>query len=117
MRFKVDENLPREATKLLRSAGHEAMSVLDQRLGGTPDPDLYAICQQEGRVLMTLDLDFSNIRAYPPGESAGTIVLRPGSQDKLTVIDAIDRQLPLLARQSPAGALWLVGKERVRIRG
>jgi predicted nuclease of predicted toxin-antitoxin system len=117
MRFKVDENLPREATELLLIAGHDAMSVLDQRLGGTPDPDLYAICQQEGRVLMTLDLDFSNIRAHPPNESAGIIVLRPGNQDKPTVLQAIDRLLPLLDRQSPAGALWLVGKERVRIRG
>jgi predicted nuclease of predicted toxin-antitoxin system len=116
MRFKVDENLPREATALLLSAGHDAMSVLDQRMGGTPDPDLYAICQQERRVLVTLDLDFSNIRAYPPRESAGIIVLRPGSQDKLTVVQVIDRLLPLLDRQSPAGALWLVGKERVRMR-
>lgn len=116
MRIKVDENLPREATELLRNAGHDAMSVLDQCLGGTPDPDLYAICQQESRVLMTLDLDFSNIRAYPPSKSLGIIVLRPGSQDKLTVTQVIDRLLPLLDRQSPAGALWLVGKERVRIR-
>jgi predicted nuclease of predicted toxin-antitoxin system len=84
MRFKVDENLPHEATDLLLSVGHDAMRVLDQRLGGTPDSDLYAICQQEGRVLMTLDLDFSNIRAYPPGESAGIIVLRPVNQDKLS---------------------------------
>jgi predicted nuclease of predicted toxin-antitoxin system len=99
MRFKVDENLPREATALLLSAGHDAMSVLDQRLGGTPDPDLYAICQQEDRVLMTLDLDFSNIRAYPPGESAGIIVLRPGNQDKPTVLQTIDRLLPLLDRR------------------
>jgi hypothetical protein len=54
---------------------------------------------------MTLDLEFSNISTYPPGESAGIIVLRPSLQDKLTVIDAIDRLLPLLERQSLAGAL------------
>jgi hypothetical protein len=40
VRFKVDENLPRESTRLLLNAGHDAMSVLDQSLGGTPDPDL-----------------------------------------------------------------------------
>jgi hypothetical protein len=30
---------------------------------------LAARCQSEGRALVPLDLDFSNIRAYPPAET------------------------------------------------
>ena len=54
MRFKVDENLPREVAQLLQQAGHDATSVLAQHLGGSPDTAIAAVCQQERRVLLTL---------------------------------------------------------------
>ena len=31
-KFKLDENMPTEATNLLRDAGHDAVSVVDQQL-------------------------------------------------------------------------------------
>jgi len=51
MKFKVDENLPQEASDLLRASGYDAMSVLEQTLGGKPDPQVYAVCQAD--VLVT----------------------------------------------------------------
>ena len=62
MRFKVDENLPMEVAQLLREAGHEATTVLDQHLGGVDDLTIASICQQEGPALVTLDLDFSDMQ-------------------------------------------------------
>src|SRR3990172_9172049 len=35
-RFKLDENLPRDAEALLREAGHDVHTVLDQQQEGTP---------------------------------------------------------------------------------
>ena len=57
MNFKIDENLPLEFIDLLREAGHDAVSVLDQQLGGADDSTVAARCRQEHRVLITLDLD------------------------------------------------------------
>ena len=65
-RFKCDENLPSEATALLLGAGHDAHSVLDKQMGGAPDSALARVCQDESRFFFTLDLDFANIRNYPP---------------------------------------------------
>lgn len=76
LKFKVDENLPIEVATLLVDAGHDAVTVLDQDLGGRPDPEVVAVCRQEERVVVTLDLHFCDIRAYPPADSAGIIVLR-----------------------------------------
>ena|SRR5712671_2408339 len=56
MNFKVDENLPLEFVDLLREAGHDAVSVLDQQLGGADDPTVAARCRQEQRVVITLVL-------------------------------------------------------------
>ena len=38
MRFKIDENLPREIATLLKGAGYDALTVREQGLSGTVDP-------------------------------------------------------------------------------
>jgi len=68
--------LPLEAAELLRQGGYDAVTVLGQDLGGSADPDIIAVCQQEQRALITLDKDFCDIRVYPPSEHSGLIVLR-----------------------------------------
>lgn len=116
MRFKVDENLPTEAVDLLREAGHDALSVLDQGLRGTEDGAIVRIVKEEDRALITLDLDFSDIRAYPPSEHPGLIVLRLRDANKERLLDVLQRALPTLARGPLAGALWIVEEDRLRVR-
>jgi len=77
MRGKLDENMPVEAAEILRAAGWECDTVFDEALGGAEDPDISSRCQAEGRVLFTLDLDFADIRAYPPSAHVGIVVFRP----------------------------------------
>jgi len=64
--FKVDENLPAEAAEVLVSAGHDAVTVGDQRMSGQPDTNVATVCQHEGRAIVTLDLDFADLRTCPP---------------------------------------------------
>ncbi len=115
LRFKVDENLPCEVAELLRTHGQDATTVGDQGLRGSLDSDLSRICRSEGRVIVTLDLDFSNIRAYPPTEHPGIIVLRVQHQDRATVLSVVRSLLPLLASEPLKGKLWIVEPGRVRI--
>ncbi len=79
-RFKLDENLPRDAEALLRKAEHDVRTVLDEHLGGNPDPRVFDASQAEDRILVTFDLDFSDIRVYPPASHKGIWVLRPHTQ-------------------------------------
>ena len=65
---------------------------------------------------MTLDLDFANIRAYPPGEHAGVIVLRVKHQDKATVLEYVRRLAAALTRRNPSGELWILDGNRIRFR-
>jgi len=76
MRGKIDENMPTEAADLLRQAGWECDTVYDEALAGAEDPRLIDRCRAEGRVLFTTDLDFADIRAYPPSEQVGVVVFR-----------------------------------------
>ena len=70
-RFKLDETLPRDAKALLLAAGHDVESAIDERLAGNPDAKVLDACRAEGRVLITLDLDFADIRLYPPSTHSG----------------------------------------------
>lgn len=116
-KFKVDENLPTEVATILASAGHDALTVPQQLLGGQPDPNIAAVCQNEGRAIITLDLDFGDIRAYPPAAYSGIIVLRLARLDKVNILASIQRLLPLLASEPLGGKLWIVEDANVRIRG
>jgi len=79
-RFKLDENLPRDAEGLLGEAGHDVETALNERLGGGPDRKVFDASQSEDRILVTLDLDFADIRLYPPSSHPGIWVLRPRSE-------------------------------------
>lgn len=116
MRFKTDENLPEEFAAILRAAGWDALSVIGQELGGRVDPHIAAICRDESRVLVTLDLGFADIRTYPPGDCDGLIVLRPSSQDKHCIL-ALANRLVMALREHPIDReLWVVDDRRIRIR-
>lgn len=117
MKFKIDENLPREFAELLRAVGHDALTVLDQGLVGATDPEILVRCQEERRALITLDLDFSDLRTYPPSDYLGLVVFRVRSQDKKLLINTLSKVIPLLDLEPLANHLWIVEEARVRIRG
>lgn len=117
VKFKLDENLPPEAGKILRDAGHDALSVLDQHLGGKFDARIASVCMAESRVLITLDTDFGNILAYPPEDYPGIIVIRSADQAKVTVLEFMRRIRTALASESPHQRLWIVEDARIRVRG
>ena len=116
MRFKIDEKAPREVCDLLSDAGHDAISVGQQGLGGAGDARIYQLCQEEKRALVTLDVDFANLRASDPRSSSGVIVIRLAGQDKHRTLDAMARTLPVLEREPLAKRLWIVEENRIRIR-
>lgn len=116
MQFKIDENLPVEAANLLKQAGHDALTIHDQHMAGHPDSQVAFVCQAEQRVLLTLDLDFSDIRTYPPAEYFGIIVLRPRTQAKPAVLSLIGQFVPLLESEPLVGILWIVQETGLRIR-
>lgn len=105
-----------ELARELFVAGYEAVTVDDQQLVGSNDLDLSQICRSEGRVLVTLDLDFADIRTYPPENYPGLIVLRLGRQDKLHVLDVFRKLLKAIGSEPLDGHLWIVEENRIRIR-
>ena len=116
MLFKIDENLPPSVGDLLRESGHDVRTVYEQGLRSCADPQLLATCQGEGRALLSLDLDFSNILVFPPERYAGLIVLRLHKPGARAVMALVRRLLPHFALVPVAGRLWIVDEQRIRVR-
>jgi predicted nuclease of predicted toxin-antitoxin system len=117
MRFKIDENLHDDVAQLLSQAGHDAQTVHDEGLRGCDDSVLAQHCVAEVRAIVTLDLDFADIRAFPPRSGAGMIVIRVRNQSRQHILNVLARALPVLQSQPVAGTLWIISESGVRIRG
>jgi predicted nuclease of predicted toxin-antitoxin system len=116
MKFKLDENLPAGAGRILADAGHDVSTALQEQLGGRPDAQIAQTCKHEQRALITLDTDFGNIQAYPPAEYFGLVVLQLAQQDAMNILNVLTRLTERLGHEPLSGRLWVVEAHRVRIR-
>jgi predicted nuclease of predicted toxin-antitoxin system len=116
MRFKLDENVPAELASLLRAAGYDADTIAQEGLEGAQDGHVSDVCRREQRILVTFDLGFSDIRAYPPQEYPGLMVLRLWRQDTDYVLTVFGKVIQFLAAERIDGQLWVVEEDRIRIR-
>ena len=116
MRFKLDENLPIQLKGMFTESGHDAVTVLEQGMGGATDSDVASVCLPEKRILITQDMDFADIRMYPPGEHPGIVVFRLPSQTRASLLKVCASLIATLSNSSPRAQLWIVEDSRLRIR-
>jgi hypothetical protein len=115
MKLKLDENLGQRGAEVFRAAGHEVATVAEQNLTGTGDASLIAICRDEQRCLVTLDLDFSNPLLFPPWDYHGIAVLRlPRRLTEVDRLAACHTLVQGLASRDIVGRLWIVQRGRIR---
>jgi len=116
VRLKLDENLSRYLKQPLRAFQHDVITVADENLLSQPDTVVGAAANSEGRILLTLDLEFADLRKYPPGRHPGIILFRPRSFGPLAVNRFVedfvrDTNLGLMT-----GCVVVVDPARVRVR-
>lgn len=116
MKFKLDENLGTRTQNIIHAAGHDVQTVREELLSGTSDDDLFQVCRDESRCLVTLDLDFANVLRFPPENNEGIIVFRLPRNPKLSDLELLSRQfLNSLDQMSVSGKLWIVEIGRIRV--
>jgi predicted nuclease of predicted toxin-antitoxin system len=116
VRIKLDENMPAAMTELLRRAGHDVVTTADEGLGGSPDPRLVQAATAEDRLLLTLDLDFADVRRFPIGSHAGIVVFRLHDQRWLALETAARILVSSGILRRIRGGLAVVDEARIRIR-
>lgn len=115
MKIKLDENLGRRAAERLSQAGHDVATVPQQRLCSASDRQIIQVCRDEGRCLVTMDVDFGNPLLFQPASYPGIVVLRlPARVQPEHLPLALNRLIGRLAHAEVAGKLWIVEIDRVR---
>lgn len=116
MKFKLDENLGRREIQLIQSAGHDAIGVRDQGLGGADDGRVLEVCAAEQRALVTLDRDFGNVLRFPPPKFHGIVILAMPDRSTSEIIATRLKDFLAVLATNPLGRdLWIVEPGRVRI--
>lgn len=114
MRFLVDQCVYQTTIRFLRELGHDLVTAKELGLQRAADAPLLAKAVELSRIFLTRDLDFANLRDYPPASTAGIIILRirPATADRVHAV--LNEFLTLGV--SPIGALVIVDRNKYRVR-
>ncbi len=113
---KLDENLSRSHLHFLRALGYSADNVLDEGLSGAKDSELWRKVVEESRFLITLDLDFSDLRRFPPGTHPGILLVRPSRNSRDAVQRVLSRTIQAHPLSTLTGCLAVADDWKTRIR-
>lgn len=115
IRIKVDEDLPAEVADVLRAAGHDASSVVEQGLTGKADDHLWLHVQRESRILFTADKGFADVRQHPPGTHRGIVLFRLPRESRAGYLRLITVLLEAFHLEDAMGAIVVVSPDVVRV--
>jgi len=113
---KLDENLSRKHVEFLREHGYEADRVHDQGLSGASDELVWQRVSSEDRFLITLDLDFSDVRRFVPGSHPGILLVRARDNSRKAVLDILVRVLSEQPLEALRGCLAVADVNLTRVR-
>jgi predicted nuclease of predicted toxin-antitoxin system len=116
MKLKLDENLSRHLKPVLIGLGHDVLTAADENLLSHPDTEIAQAAKDEQRMLMTLDVEFADLRKYPPGSHPGVILFRPLSLSPLSVNTFIADFVRRTDLEKIAGCVAVVDPVHVRVR-
>jgi predicted nuclease of predicted toxin-antitoxin system len=115
VKFKLDENLGPSIQNIFKEKGFDCSTVKEENLSGSNDQTLFHEVQKEGRVLVTMDYDFSNVLVYPPKSTHGIVVINTPGQPSLAFLKIMVKEfLNVLGKENLKGRLWIVEPGRIR---
>ncbi len=116
MKLKLDENLSRHLKPVLIGLGYDVLTAADENLLSHPDTAIAQAAKEEQRMLMTLDVEFADLRKYPPGSHPGVILFRPLSLSPLSVNSFITDFVRRTDLDKLAACVAVVDPVHVRVR-
>ncbi|MBI2900610.1 MAG: DUF5615 family PIN-like protein [Planctomycetes bacterium] len=100
----------------VHGGGAEVATAADEGLLSQPDTIVGAAAKRERRVLFTLDLEFGDLRKYPPGSHPGIVLFRPRTFGPSAVARLVEEFVRDAELEILPGCAVVVEPHRVRVR-
>lgn len=115
--FLADENISPQTAAYLEARGHDVYSLLRDGPRRISDSEIVALAQQQGRIILTHDLDFGHIYYFSARERIGVLVLRLQHQTVEVVNKVLTRFLRtgILNEEAMLKALIIVSENTYRV--
>lgn len=115
MKVKLDENLPIRLSTILKNLSHDVDTVTQEHLSGRSDVEIWRAAQNEGRFLITQDLDFSDVREFAPGTHFGLLLVRLRSPDRQNLLRRVRGIFQFEDVNSWAGCFVVATERKIRV--
>lgn len=100
----------------LRQHGHDAVHLRDQGLKTLPDDEVLEKARTEGRILLTMDLDFGQLMASSQGSLPTVVTFRLDDESADNVSRRLSAVLAHHTQDLEKGALLSVSEWAIRVR-
>lgn len=116
-KFLIDECLPKSMVSICEKQHLDAVHIRILGLSGIPDEKVISLAKKEKRILITRDMDFSNLLDYPIKSHCGLIVMRmPDDFTALEINRLLDSFLMDVELNEIRNTLTIIEPKRYRIR-
>ncbi len=116
MKFLADMAISISTVGWLRRQGHDTVHVRDIGMSQASDAELLARAYMEGRIVLTLDLDFGYLMAASGSQLPSVILFRLGNETAEVVTRRLSDVLDSCADSLASGAFVTVDDARIRVR-
>jgi predicted nuclease of predicted toxin-antitoxin system len=116
MRFLADMGISPRTVEFLRVLGHDAIHLHEEKLDQLPDRGVLAKALNEGRVILTHDLDFGELMAASGGKLPSVIIFRLRNMRPERVNAYLEQAIVQHETALERGAIIAVTERQIRVR-
>lgn len=101
MKFLVDMGISQRTVEWLRNQGHDIVHLREQGLQKLDDEDILIKAKTEERIILTMDLDFTNLLAWSKDTLPSVIIFRLGNENYDKINPQTDSSIPPFVTVNP----------------
>ena len=116
MRFLADMGVSQRVVTWLQEQGHDATHLRDQGLQKLENGEIFTKAFRESRIILTWDLDFTEIVALSKTGTVSAVVFRLMNTRSDHVVERLERVLSESAQDLEEGTIISVEEGRHRVR-
>ncbi len=116
MKFLLDMGISVSSARFLDVLGYDAIHLRDQGLQRLEDKKIIEKAAQEGRIILTHDLDFGRLMALSHSHLPSIVTFRLVDMRPAIVNHYLNETLTRFASELQTGALASVNEKTIRVR-